>query len=137
MGIKLNNLGNILALNIALGDSEGKAILCQKLISATSSIMEFDKSQRFIEVPLKRLDSVVEELELTRINVIKVDVEVAEIQVLKGAVKTVKRFKPLIIVEVRNSNIKEFEQITRSLGYSCEKLIKTLSDKVFMCYSIT
>ena len=136
MGIKLNNLRNVLALNIALGDSEGKAILCQKLISATSSIIEFDKCQRFIEVSLKRLDNVVEELELTRINVIKIDVEGAEIQVLKGAVKTIKRFKPLIIVEVRNSNIKEFEQIMRSLGYSCEELIKTLSDKVFMCHSI-
>jgi len=56
--------------------------------------------------------------------------------VLKGVVETIKRFKPLIIVEVRNNNIKEFEQIMRSLGYSCEELIKTLSDKVFMCHSI-
>jgi hypothetical protein len=38
MGVKLNNLRNVLALNIALGDSEGKAILCQKLVTATSSI---------------------------------------------------------------------------------------------------
>jgi len=60
MGVKLNSLRNVLALNIALGDSEGKAILCQKLVTATSSIIEFDKCQRFVEVPLKRLDSVVE-----------------------------------------------------------------------------
>jgi hypothetical protein len=52
-GIKLNNLRNVLALNTALGDSEGKAILCQKLVSATSSIIEFDKCQKFVEVPLK------------------------------------------------------------------------------------
>ena len=83
MGIKLNNLGNILALNIALGDSEGKAILCQKLVTATSSITEFDKCQRFVEVPLRRLDSIVEELKLGHVDVIKIDAEGAEIQVLK------------------------------------------------------
>jgi len=79
MCVKLNNLRNVLALNVTLGDSEGKAILCQKLVTATSSIIEFDKCQGFVEVPLKRLDSVVEELGLTRINVIKIDVEGAEI----------------------------------------------------------
>jgi FkbM family methyltransferase len=49
MGMKLNNLRNVLALNIALGDNEGKAILCQKLVTATSSIIEFDSCQKFIE----------------------------------------------------------------------------------------
>jgi FkbM family methyltransferase len=136
MGIKLNNLGNILALNIALGDSEGKAILCQKLVTATSSITEFDKCQRFVEVPLRRLDSIVEELKLGHVDVIKIDAEGAEIQVLKGAVNTITRFKPFIVVEVRNRNINEFEQTMESLRYFCEELAKSAVDKVFACYSI-
>jgi FkbM family methyltransferase len=135
MGVKLNNLRNVLALNIALGDSEGKAILCQKLATAASSIIEFDKCQRFVEVPLKRFDSVVEELRLKRVDAIKIDVEGAEIQVLKGAVNTITRFKPFIVIEVRNSNTNEFVRIMKSLGYSCKELIKGAIDRVFACYN--
>ena len=134
-GIKLNTLGNVLALNIALGDSEGKAILCQKLVTATSSITEFEKCQRLVEVPLKMLDSVIEELGLGRVDAIKIDVEGAEIRVLKGAVNTIRRFKPFIVIEVRNRNINGFKQIMESLRYLCEELAKTTVDKVFACYS--
>jgi len=136
-GIKLNNLRNVLALNIALGDSEGKAILCQKLVTATSSITEFDKCQRLVEVPLKMLDSVIEELGLKHVDAIKIDVEGAEIQVLKGAVKTITRFRPLIVVEVRNRNIDEFKQMVKNLKYSCEELLEGSRDRMFACYSIT
>jgi FkbM family methyltransferase len=134
MGVKLNNLRNVLVLNIALGDGEDRAILCQKLVTATSSIAEFDKCRRFVEVPLKRLDSVVEELRLKRVDAIKIDVEGAEIQVLKGAVNTITRFKPFIVIEVRNSNINEFVRIIESLGYSCKELVKSAIDRVFTCY---
>jgi len=85
-------------------------------VTATSSIIEFDKCQGFVEVPLKRLDSVVEKLRLKRVNAIKIDVEGAEIQVLKGAVKTITRFKPFIVIEVRDSNIIEFVRIMEGLG---------------------
>jgi FkbM family methyltransferase len=136
MGIKLNNLCNVLALNIAIGDTEGKAILCQKLVTATSSIIEFDKCQKFIEVPLRRLDSVVEELKLRHVDVIKIDVEGAEIQVLKGAINTIARFKPFLVVEVRDRNVNEFLQIMECLRYFCEELAKGAIDKVFLCHSI-
>jgi hypothetical protein len=59
----------------------------------------------------------------------KMDIEGAKMQVLKGAGNTIRRFKPLIIVEVININIKEFEQITRSLGYSVRSLSKLLAIK--------
>jgi FkbM family methyltransferase len=124
MGVKLNSLRNVLALNIALGDSEGKAILRQKLVTVASNIIEFNKCQGFVEVPLKRLDSVVEKLRLKRVDAIKIDVEGAEIQVLKGAVNMITKFRPLIVIEVRNRNIDEFKQMMENLKYSCEKLLK-------------
>ena len=135
MGVKLNGLRNVLTLNVALGDREGKATLCQKLITATSSIIEFNGCRRFVEVPLRRLDSIVEGLGLKRVDVIKIDAEGAEVQVLRGGVKTIMRFRPFIVVEVRNHNIDKFEQIMKNLGYFCEKVVEGVADKVFICYN--
>jgi FkbM family methyltransferase len=135
MGVELNGLRNVLALNVALGDREGKATLCQKFVTATSSIIEFNGCRRFVEVPLRRLDSIVEDLGLKRVDVIKIDAEGAEVQVLKGGVKTIMRFRPFIVVEVRNHNIDKFEQIMKNLGYFCEKVVEGVADKVFICYN--
>ena len=137
MGVELNGLRNVLALNVALGDREGKAALCQKFVTATSSIIEFNGCRGFVEVPLRRLDSIVEGLGLKRVDVIKIDAEGAEVQVLKGGVKTIIRFRPFIVVEVRNRNIDQFEQIMKNLGYFCEKVVEGAADKVFICYNIT
>jgi FkbM family methyltransferase len=46
------------------------------------------------------IDDVVRELNLTRVDVIKIDVEGAEVFVVKGAMNTLKRFHPKLIVEV-------------------------------------
>jgi len=42
-GIELNNLRNVIALNIALGHRDGEADLCQKYITAASSIIEYER----------------------------------------------------------------------------------------------
>ena len=135
MGVELNGLRNVLALNVALGDREGKATLCQKFVTATSSIIEFNGCRRFVEVPLRRLDSIVEDLGLKRVDVIKIDAEGAEVQILKGGVKTIMRFRPYIVVEVRNRNIDQFKQIMEDLGYLCEKIVEGTTDKMFVCYN--
>ena len=137
MGVELNGLRNVLALNVALGDREGKAALCQKFVTATSSIVEINGCRRFVEVPLRRLDSIVDGLGLKRVDVIKIDAEGAEVQVLRGGVKTIMRFRPFIVVEVRNRNIDQFKQIMGDLGYFCEKVVEGAADKVFICYNTT
>jgi len=86
-------------------------------------------------VPLRRLDSIVEGLGLKRVDVIKIDTEGAEVQVLKGGVKTIMRFRPYIVVEVRNRNIDQFKQIMEDLGYLCEKIVEGTTDKMFVCYN--
>jgi len=71
MGIELNGLRNVLALNVALGDREDEATLCQKFATATSSIVEFNACRRFVRVPLRRLDSIAEGFGLKRVDVMK------------------------------------------------------------------
>jgi FkbM family methyltransferase len=56
--------------------------------------------QQMVKVPLETLDNVAAEQKLQSLRLIKIDAENAELEVLKGAVKTIDRLRPAIIVEV-------------------------------------
>jgi len=80
---------------------------------------------------MRSLDSLITELKISHIDVIKIDAEGAEVQILKGAINTIVRSKPYIIVEVRHSNLNEFKELIKGLRYSYEILLHGLSDNVF------
>ncbi len=74
-----------------------------------------------IEVKCKTLDHFVMENKIDQINFIKIDVEGHEWKVLTGADKSIRRFRPIILIEIeqRHHNFainKIFEHI-ESLGY--------------------
>lgn len=48
---------------------------------------------------------------------LKIDVEGHELQVLEGAIKTLRRTRPLILVEVRDVNIPAVEHLLEKLNY--------------------
>ncbi len=73
------------------------------------------------EVQARPLDSVVKELQLRRVDVIKADVEGAELMVLKGAGRTLTRYRPVLVVETR-------DDLLRNLGSSKSELIEFLQD---------
>jgi FkbM family methyltransferase len=51
------------------------------------------------------IDFIVEKLRLKRVDLIKIDIEGEEYNALKGATKTIKRFKPKIIIEIHSKNL--------------------------------
>jgi len=61
------------------------------------------------------LDEIVKAQGLTRVDLIKIDVEGHEYRVLQGAVETIKKFKPMIVIELAPSfyqtNPEEFDGI--------------------------
>jgi FkbM family methyltransferase len=70
------------------------------------------------------IDDVVRELNLSRVDAIKVDVEGAEVSVLRGTLNTLKRFHPKLIVEVSAPQLASFHttpadlvSLIRSAGY--------------------
>jgi len=68
---------------------------------------------REIEVPLKRLD----DYDLKDVGFIKIDVEGHEEAVLAGAVETIRRNKPALLVEIEErSNLGGLERISRNLA---------------------
>lgn len=79
-------------------------------------------------VRARPLDAIVKEAKLDRVDVIKIDVEGAEFEVLKGAVQTLTDYRPVLIVEIDSSQLKSMgtsvEEVTRFLaahGYSANR----------------
>jgi FkbM family methyltransferase len=58
-----------------------------------------------IEISIKKIDSLVEQRQLPGPDVVKIDVEGAELDVLLGASNTLKKHKPRIFLEVHSSEL--------------------------------
>lgn len=76
------------------------------------------------------IDDVVRELGLHRVDVLKADVEGAELIVLRGASDTIRRFHPKLILEVvprqlanMGTSVEELESFVWSLGYKTSKVV--------------
>lgn len=56
-----------------------------------------------VDVPLTTIDRVVEDLHLTRVDFIKLDIENAEANALRGAIRTLARYRPRLAVALENA----------------------------------
>ncbi len=81
-------------------------------------------------VRARRLDDILTELGVTRVDALKIDVEGAEVHVLKGAAETLDRFRPEISVEVDHDKVKEVRLFMRSHGYVPKKLTESNTEYV-------
>jgi FkbM family methyltransferase len=87
-------------------------------------ISEFSESDTTIKVTT--IDRVVEELKLTRLNMIKMDIEGAEIEALQGAVHTLETLKPdLAVASYHNRDNKKTFQIVESYLIQKNYAVKT------------
>ena len=121
--IKLNSLKNVIPLNVALSNREGRAKLyIDKKTTAGHSIIKGIRnsiSSEFILVPSMTLDSLVKKLNLNRIDFIKIDVEGAEYLLLQGAREVLSNNEVRIAMEAMdNENIrKKCTRFLQALGF--------------------
>jgi len=80
------------------------------------------------EVRARPLDAIVKEAKLDRVDVIKIDVEGAELQVLKGAAQTLDDYRPVIVIELipnqlqaMGTSVEEVTKFLASHGYTMDR----------------
>ena len=99
--IKINNCKNIKTYNLACSDTKGKLqFYVTEYHPATNSISKPDGNSNLVEINCDTLDNITKGVQ--DIKLIKIDVEGAELQVLKGGKNILKRDKPIILFEAWN-----------------------------------
>ena len=111
--VDLNELKNVKRLRVALADHNGEQDLAvagyehegQNTLGAFAySGVELFRKER---VPTRRLDDVVQEEKLSRIDIIKIDVEGAECRVIEGGREVINRFRPIVLFEAFDSALRK------------------------------
>lgn len=129
----LNQFENIEIFKYGLSEQEG-VLPIYEMENANEGLSTFfpgnQKSKSALVVPLKVFDTEVERWGVDRIDFVKIDVEGSEWSVLKGARKTIQKFKPLVMVEIN--------QHTFSMaGYSSEEVYRFFNDLSYAPFEIT
>jgi FkbM family methyltransferase len=125
---------NIKVIESALGNREGKIILyISNNFASVSSLEEnhvhrFDAEYKSVEVNLSQIDTLVEEQRICQLDLVKIDVEGAELMALQGAKKSmsqqlIKRF----IIEVHSDVVspKDIKRFLSNYAYDTNIIINT------------
>lgn len=111
--VSLNCLTNAKCYNIALGKSSGQIFVpnINYLQKKNFGALRLGKYSEGEKVKLIKIDN----LKLKKCNLIKVDVEGMEADVLRGARKTISKYKPILFIENNEDNTKENSRETIKL----------------------
>ena len=129
--IRESGAESIIVQPVACSDTEGsiELFVAPRANTGQTSLSRQNASQagsavESYRVRARPLDAVIRESGVSRVDVIKIDVEGAELLVLKGAQGTIARYRPLLIVEIVDEQLKamgtssnEVISFARSVGY--------------------
>jgi len=131
--LALNRFSNVTALNCALSDYPGTMPMYTSLdteihASFNEGLASFFPSDyrntRMGEVRVRVLDECLAELNIDQVHLMKIDVEGAELHVLRGSFGTLQRWVPGLLMEINPSalaaagtDVAELWDLVISLGY--------------------
>jgi FkbM family methyltransferase len=131
--LELSHASNVVVEDVACTDKETTLTFYEASIRNTgaSSISESNARNAdhgdavpSVTVRGRTLDSIVQELGLQRVDFVKIDVEGAEVQVLRGMKDTLAKFHPHMLIEMKpaqlesmGTSIEELRALLRASGY--------------------
>jgi FkbM family methyltransferase len=129
--IEYNNLTNVKPFKKALGSAKK---IVPMVVTSSGSFVADAKSSNTEDVEMVTLDSMVEEYGLN-VGLIKVDIEGAEQDFLKGAINTIRKYKPILLLSIYHSinDFLEIKPIVESwnLGYRF-KIVKPIDGNLIV-----
>jgi FkbM family methyltransferase len=140
----LNSQGcaNVRYYNLALGSEAGSGVMSVPSgryahvtgrsflagkASGLGSNSEF-ASHEDVPVAVDTIDALIERTGVTRLDFIKIDTEGGELHVLQGGERTIKEFRPAILVEIEARH-------TARYGYAPEDLVDWLIERGYTMYA--
>ncbi len=136
--VRLNDYQNVTLFKLGLG-SENSA---SKIYTSTETALHHgwheglftsyqdDTRAEFVQdIEIRRLDDVLAEIEVERIDYMKVDVEGAELPVLQGAIESLRRFRPKVLLEINETTFK-------AAGYSAIEILEFMTKLDYRFFSI-
>jgi FkbM family methyltransferase len=118
--VMLNKLTNVIALNVAAWDRE--CYLRLFIGDSAGHSVKRNYGSGYIVVRALPIDLIIKELNVRVVDFIKIDVEGAELEVLKGLSNTLKEFKPKLIIEVSEENKDKVFKFLENYGYIAEAI---------------
>jgi len=104
--VELENANNIETYNFAAGSEDGRLKFLVSTKSNRSRTIPQDESvslsnnEKIIEVPVKKLDNLLDEIDTKQLDFLRMDVEGFENYVYEGVRNSIKKFKPMIHMEI-------------------------------------
>lgn len=136
--VSASHATNVTIIPVACTDSETTLKFYADLTQGNSGASSLShanagKESHEFTVRGRPIDDVLRELGIQRVDVMKVDVEGAELYVLRGAKETLQRFHPRIIIEVvprqlaeMNTTVEQLFSFIEQMGYTRGRQIDDL-----------
>jgi FkbM family methyltransferase len=129
--LRVNRCANVTCNQAALSSAPGTALLHLADVASTcgNSLGQTNLAgTQSVAVDVRRLDDYVRAHALTAVDLIKADVEGAELHLLSGAEQTLARFRPALVLE--------FSTHTAAFGYSRAALAAFLTARGYSLFEV-
>jgi len=131
--LAINKIKNCIPVKYALSNHDGTSYLYVSKFSDLHSLHKdrLDETIDTVPVRTRTADTLaLRELKLDRIDLIKIDVEGAEIEVLEGMKEVIMKYHPILIIEVFQKNLEKIKEIFNKHNYNIVKIIYESIDPI-------
>lgn len=130
--IELNGMANVIVSRAAVGGAAGQVDLFLDDESPDKNTVVPGSGRSAVSVPMTTLDGYLEERAITRVDIIKIDIEGAELPALRGAAKLLDRDDaPILFIEIHPDALAanrhtpaDIQQTLASYGYQTREVAR-------------